>query len=68
MDLPMVTVQAYRPKREFIYCIDHKSMREGDIYVKTNDRIMQILRNKWRRGLMMFDSPKSRNTFTEVFK
>ena len=68
MDLPMVTVQTYRPKKEVIYCIDVKSLREGDIYVKPNDRIMQILRNKWRRGLMIFDSPKSRNTFTEVFK
>lgn len=67
-DLPMITVQEYRPKREVMYCIDHKTMKEGDIYVKNNDKIMQVLRNRWRRGLILFDTPKSRNTFTEIFK
>ena len=67
-DLPMFTIQSYRPKREVMYCIDHRVMKEGDIYVKSNDRIMQMLRNSWRRGLILFDSPKTRNTFTEIFK
>lgn len=67
-DLPFFAVQEYRPKKEVIYCISHKSMQEGDIYVKPNDRIMQMLRNAWRRGRMVFDTPKSRNIFTEIFK
>lgn len=67
-DLPFFAVQEYRPKKEVMYCISHKCMQEGDIYVKPNDRIMQMLRNAWRRGRMVFDSPKSRNIFTEVFK
>lgn len=67
-DLPFFAVQEYRPKKEVMYCISHKFMREGDIYVKPNDRIMQMLRNAWRRGFMVFDTPKSRNTFSEIFK
>ena len=67
-DLPFFAVQEYRPKKEIMYCISHKCMREGDIYVKPNDRIMQMMRNAWRRGFMVFDSSKSRNIFTEIFK
>lgn len=67
-DLPFFAVQEYRPKKEVMYCISHKCMREGDIYVKSNDRIMQMLRNAWRRGFMVFDTPKSRNVFSEIFR
>lgn len=67
-DLPFFAVQEYRPKKEIMYCISHKCMQEGDIYVKSNDRIMQMMRNAWRCGRMIFDSPKSRNIFTEIFK
>lgn len=67
-DLPRFAIQEYRPRKEVMYCIDHHILKEGDIYVKPNDRIMQMLRNAWRRGLLVFDTPKARNTFTEVFK
>ena len=61
-------IQSKRPKEENLFTLVPEQMDETKTYITFNDPLLQRLRTAWRQGHTLFDSPKSRNAFTEVFK
>lgn len=61
-------IQERRPKVESIFTMMPDRMDEGKTFITYNDRMVQVLRTAWRNGSAYFDSSKSRNAFTEIFK
>ena len=64
----MFYIQEKRPKVESIFTMVPERMDEEKTFVTYNDRMLQVLRTAWRHSNVMFDTAKSRNAFTEVFK
>lgn len=44
-----------------------RDMREGEILLHYSDKILQMMRTKYKNGRMFFDTPRSRNAFKEIF-
>lgn len=61
-------VQERRPKQEILFTILPEQMTEGKTLVSYSDKVMQSLRTAFRNGNTLFDTPKSRNAFIEIFK
>jgi len=61
-------IQERRPKEESIFTMIPDRMDNGKTFITYNDRMVQVLRTAWRNGSAYFDSSKSRNAFTEIFK
>jgi len=61
-------VQERRPKEESIFTMLPDRMADNKTFITYNDRMVQVLRTAWRNGSTYFDSSKSRNAFTEIFK
>jgi hypothetical protein len=61
-------IQEKRPKIESIFTMIPDRMDEGKTFITYNDRMVQVLRTAWRNGSAYFDTSKSRNAFTEIFK
>jgi hypothetical protein len=61
-------IQERRPKEESIFTMIPDKMDNGKTFITYNDRMVQVLRTAWRNGSAYFDSSKSRNAFTEIFK
>lgn len=66
---PMVYyVQEKRPDKETIYVTESELMREGTIFVTYTDKFLQYLRAAYGKGHVLFDGPRSRNSFAQIFK
>lgn len=61
-------IQEKRPKDERIYVTESHLMQEGKFFVTYNDRFLQYLRAAFGRGHVLFDGPRSRNSFAQIFK
>lgn len=61
-------IQEKRPKDESIFTMLPDRMDTGKTFITYNDRMVQVLRTAWRNGSAYFDTSKSRNAFTEIFK
>lgn len=60
-------IQAKRPKQETLFTIVPDRMHHDRVFLKSNDMQLSVLRTAWRYGRVSFDSPVSRNIFSEVF-
>lgn len=58
--------QTKLPKRQIIYVSDPNMMEEGKILMHKSDRLMQFLRSAFKRGVMYFDTPTTRNLFVDI--
>lgn len=61
-------VQKKRPAEEIYFTLHPDFLDEGKVLLLSNDKLLQYLRNAFRRGHMYFDEPTTRNAFMEVFK
>lgn len=61
-------IQEKRPKSETIFTMIPDRMDVEKTFITYNDRMVQVLRTAWRNGSAYFDTSKSRNAFTEIFK
>ena len=61
-------IQEKRPKIESILTMVESNHDTNKTFITYNDRMMQVLRTAWRHGNTRFDTAKSRNAFTEIFK
>lgn len=61
-------IQAPRPKSEEIYTLLSTNMDTDKILVGFSDKPLANMRTAFRQGNMFFDTPTTRNTFTEIFK
>jgi len=61
-------IQSKLPKNQDIYTLVPYNVDTNKILLKYNDKPIQYLRTAFRTGKINFDSAKSRNTFTEIFK
>jgi hypothetical protein len=64
----MYYIQQRRPKDEIILTLVAERMQEGKTLIQYNDKIIQDVRTAFRHGRAMFDNPKSRIAFTEIFR
>ncbi len=65
---PFFYIQERRPKQELLFTLVDEWMTSEKTLVTTSDKLMQYLRSGFRNGKAFFDSSKSRNAFTEVFR
>lgn len=56
------------PKQQFVFTLMPERMSQDKVLMATNDRPMQFLRAAFSTGRVTFDSPVTRNAFTEIFK
>lgn len=62
-------IQKKRPvAEETFFTLSPDFLDEGRVLLLPNDKLLQYLRNAFRRGHMYFDEPVTRNAFMEVFK
>lgn len=61
-------VQEKRPKTETLFTLVPEKMTADKILMSFNDRPLANMRGAFRSGRVSFDTAKTRNTFTEVFK
>lgn len=61
-------IQEKRPKKEVISTMLPSKMAEGKRLIVRSDRRLQYLRAAFAQGRIMFDSPRSRNAFVEIYK
>lgn len=61
-------VQESRPKQEIVMVTEPSLMQEGKIFIGYSDKILQYLRASFGRGNVLFDSPRTRNAFIQIFK
>lgn len=59
-------VQAKRPRKEVLYVSEAYMMEEGKILMQNTDKLMQYLRSAFKRGMMYFDTPTTRNLFVDM--
>lgn len=60
--------QQRRPGNEKLFTLLVENMSDGKQLLMPNDRLLQILRNKFSKGYVRFDRPKTRNSFFQIFK
>ena len=68
INLPYYYIQVKRPKIETIWTLIAENMDEDKYYITYSDRVLQYMRAAFKHGYVIFDSPKARNVFTEIFK
>lgn len=61
-------VQARLPKDQVMFTMIPQKMDEHKVLLTFSDKPLSYLRGAFKTGKMMFDSPSTRNTFTEIFK
>ena len=61
-------VQEDRPKHEIIMVTEPDLMAENKILIGYSDKLLQYLRAAYGRGNVLFDSPRTRNSFVMIFK
>lgn len=61
-------VEEKRPKVETMFTLVATKMSDDKTYITFNDRILSALRTGFNHGRVTFDTPKTRNTLTEIFK
>jgi hypothetical protein len=60
--------QAKLPKQETVFTMLPARMNEDKTLMLPNDKLLQYLRSAFRHGRVLFDEPKTRNAFLEIFK
>jgi hypothetical protein len=61
-------VQEALPKDQVIFTLLSERMDTNKVLMTFTDRPLAYLRSAFRGGRVVFDKPKTRNTFTEIFK
>lgn len=64
----MYHVQSKRPKQELIWTLEDSKMSEDKILVEKSDRELGALRGAFRQARVIFDRPRTRNMFREIFR
>lgn len=60
--------QAKLPKQETVFTMMPHRMSDNKTLMLPNDKLLQYLRSAFRHGRVVFDEPKTRNAFLEIFK
>jgi hypothetical protein len=60
--------QTKLPKVETVFTMFPHRMSDGKTLMLPNDKLLQYLRSAFRHGRVVFDEPKTRNAFLEIFK
>jgi hypothetical protein len=60
-------VMERQPKSPFMMTTVAEYMEDGMVYITNSDPILGQLRSKWRRGLIKFDEPSTRNALLPIF-
>lgn len=60
-------VQQGRPKVEKIWTMDASKMSEEKTFVVYSDPAIRMMRTAFKNGYVLFDGPKSRNSFLPIF-
>lgn len=60
-------IQEKLPQQELVFTICPEKMRDGVKLLFKNDRQIAILRSGFKSGRVMFDQPRTRNAFIEIF-
>lgn len=68
MDGRFIFIQSKRPKNETRLVLDGIGIKEGEVQVARNAKLMQNLRRTYRQGFMYFESPQTRNIFRDIFE
>lgn len=63
-----VYIQEKRPGNENLFTLLSSEMSESKQLLRNNDKLLQIMRNNFSKGMVRFDKPKSRNAFIQIFK
>ena len=61
-------ITSKRPGGERLFTTVPENMREGWQLMNYNDKLLQFLRTAFRKGMVYFDNPVSRNAFVELFR
>lgn len=61
-------VQERRPKKENLFTLIPERMEPNKKLLTQQDKVLQYMRTGFRSARMYFDSPKSRNSFIEIFR
>jgi hypothetical protein len=61
-------MQKKRPGNERIFTLVPENMSDDKTLLVYSDPLLSRLRTKFRKGMLLFDSPTVRNAFTEVFR
>lgn len=61
-------VQKKRPRQELMFTLLPQKMNEDKVLMTYNDGPLSNLRGAFRRGRVLFDEPKTRNTFIAIFE
>lgn len=61
-------IQEKLPKDQVIFTMLSERMDSHKVLMTFTDRPLAYLRSAFRGGRVVFDKPKTRNTFTEIFK
>jgi len=59
--------QQRRPGNEKLFTLVINNMSEEKQFLLPNDRLLQLLRNKFSKGNVRFDKPRTRNSFVQIF-
>lgn len=59
---------ARQPKNTKMYTTEPDKMDENKTLLINSDRILQMLRTAFRKGMLKFDEPSTRNAMLDVFK
>jgi hypothetical protein len=61
-------IQSRLPAKNLMFTLVPETMDNGKVLLTSSDKIISYLRTAFRQGNVWFDSPVSRNAFTEVLK
>jgi hypothetical protein len=56
------------PKLQILFVTEPELMREDTQLLLRSDKLLQVLRAAFRRGILSFDTPQTRNAMIEIFK
>lgn len=59
--------QQRRPGNEKLFTLLIDKMSDEKQFLLPNDRLLQLIRNKFSKGYVYFDRPKTRNAFIQIF-
>lgn len=60
--------QEKRPRVENLYTVDPGKVSDEMSLLEYGDRLLSIWRTAFKRGKVQFDKPRSRSSFTQIFK
>lgn len=60
-------IQEKLPQQELVFTICPEKMVDGKKLLFNNDRQIQMLRSAFKSGRVLFDKPRSRNAFIDIF-